>query len=44
MSGGINTSNLTYLGSQFGLRLLVFNVDAGWNPQQTANNIEKLFY
>lgn len=44
MSDDIDTSHLTYLTSQFGLRLLVFNVDAPWNPQQTANNIEKLFY
>ena len=44
MSSGIDTSNLTYLASQFGICLLAFDVDARWNPQQTANNIEKLFY
>ena len=42
MSGGIDSSYLTYLASKLGLRPLVFHVDAGWNTQQAANNIEKL--
>jgi N-acetyl sugar amidotransferase len=43
MSGGIDSSFLTYLAKeQFGLRPLVFHVDAGWNSQEAVNNIEKL--
>ena len=43
MSGGIDSSYLTYLAKeQFGLRPLVFHVDAGWNSQIAVNNIEKL--
>lgn len=43
MSGGIDSSYLTYLAkAKFGLRPLVFHVDAGWNSQIAVNNIEKL--
>ncbi len=43
MSGGIDSSYLTYLAKQeLGLRPLVFHVDAGWNSQEAANNIEQL--
>jgi N-acetyl sugar amidotransferase len=43
MSGGVDSSYLTYLAKeQFGLRPLVFHVDAGWNSQEAVNNIEKL--
>ena len=43
MSGGIDSSYLAYLAKeQFGLRPLVFHVDAGWNSQEAVNNIEKL--
>lgn len=42
MSGGIDSSYLTYVATQFGLRPLVFHVDAGWNSQEAVNNIEKL--
>ncbi len=43
MSGGIDSSYLTYVAKeQFGLRPLVFHVDAGWNSQEAVNNIEKL--
>jgi N-acetyl sugar amidotransferase len=43
MSGGIDSSYLTYLAKvKFGLRPLVFHVDAGWNSQEAVNNIEKL--
>ena len=43
MSGGIDSSYLTYAAKeQFGLRPLVFHVDAGWNSQVAVNNIEKL--
>ena len=42
MSGGIDSSYLTYIASEFGLRPLVFHVDAGWNSQEAVNNIEKV--
>lgn len=43
MSGGIDSSYLTYLAKEeFGLRPLVFHVDAGWNSQIAVNNIERI--
>ena len=43
MSGGVDSSYLTYLAKEeFGLRPLVFHVDAGWNSQIAVNNIEAL--
>jgi N-acetyl sugar amidotransferase len=43
MSGGIDSSYLLYLAKEeFGLRPLVFHVDAGWNSQEAVNNIERL--
>jgi N-acetyl sugar amidotransferase len=43
MSGGIDSSYLLYkMTNDFGLRPLVFHVDAGWNSQLAVNNIEKL--
>jgi N-acetyl sugar amidotransferase len=42
MSGGIDSSYLTYMASELGLKPLVFHVDAGWNSQEAVNNIEKL--
>jgi N-acetyl sugar amidotransferase len=43
ISGGADSSYLTYYAKEkLGLRPLVFHVDAGWNSQQSANNIEKL--
>ena len=43
MSGGIDSCCLTYVAKeQFGLRPLVFHVDAGWNSRIAVNNIEKL--
>lgn len=43
LSGGVDSSYLTYIAvEKFGLRPLLFHVDAGWNSQQAVNNIEKL--
>lgn len=43
MSGGIDSSYLLYkMVKEFGLRPLVFHVDAGWNSQLAVNNIERL--
>jgi N-acetyl sugar amidotransferase len=42
MSGGIDSSYLTYIATELGLRPLVFHVDAGWNSQIAVNNIEQI--
>jgi N-acetyl sugar amidotransferase len=43
ISGGVDSSYVTHLAkAQFGLRPLLFHVDAGWNSQQAVNNVEKL--
>jgi N-acetyl sugar amidotransferase len=43
MSGGVDSSYVTYLAKQkYGLRPLIFHVDAGWNSQEAVNNIERL--
>jgi N-acetyl sugar amidotransferase len=43
ISGGVDSSYVTYLAKEkFGLRPLIFHVDAGWNSQEAVNNIEKL--
>tara|TARA_Y100000590_G_C15745825_1_gene1021959 strand:- start:4379 stop:5479 length:1101 start_codon:yes stop_codon:yes gene_type:complete len=43
ISGGIDSSYLLYIVvKEFGLKPLVFHVDAGWNSQIAVNNIEKL--
>ena len=43
MSGGIDSSFLLYkMVTEFGLRPLVFHVDAGWNSQEAVNNIERI--
>ncbi len=43
MSGGIDSSYLTYIVKEkYGLRPLVFHVDAGWNSQIAVNNIERM--
>ena len=43
ISGGVDSSYVSYLAKEkFGLRPLLFHVDAGWNSQQAVNNIEKL--
>jgi len=43
MSGGIDSSYLLYsMVKEYGLRPLVFHVDAGWDSQIAVNNIERL--
>lgn len=43
VSGGVDSSYVAYLAKEkLGLRPLLFHVDAGWNSQQSVNNIEKL--
>lgn len=43
ISGGVDSSYLTYLAKEkWGLRPLLFHVDAGWNSQQAVHNVERL--
>ncbi len=43
ISGGVDSSYMAYLVKvKFGLRPLLFHIDAGWNSQQAVNNIEKI--
>jgi N-acetyl sugar amidotransferase len=42
ISGGMDSSYLTHVAVGYGLRPLVFHVDAGWNSQVAVNNIENI--
>jgi N-acetyl sugar amidotransferase len=43
LSGGVDSSYVTYLAKEkFGLRPMLFHVDAGWNSQEAVNNIHRL--
>src|SRR6266702_2144440 len=43
VSGGVDSSYLAYVATdKLGLRPLLYHVDAGWNSQESANNIEKI--
>jgi N-acetyl sugar amidotransferase len=43
ISGGVDSSYLAYLAkTKFDLHPLLYHVDAGWNSQQSANNIERM--
>lgn len=43
ISGGMDSSYVTYLAKEkFGLRPLLFHVDAGWNSQEAVSNIASL--
>ena len=42
ISGGVDSSWLTYKSKDWGLRPLVFHVDAGWNTEAAEHNIKAL--
>lgn len=43
ISGGLDSSYLAYIAKEkFGLRPLLFHVDAGWNSDISTHNIQKL--
>lgn len=42
ISGGLDSSYLTYLGYKWGLRILAFHVDDGYDTAISKNNIHKL--
>lgn len=42
VSGGVDSTYLAYLAKQYGLRLLLFHFDNGWNSELAVKNIENL--
>lgn len=42
VSGGLDSSYLLYLGHKWGLRILAFHIDDGFNSTTAKENIEKL--
>lgn len=42
LSGGVDSSYLALKIKDFGLRPLVFHVDAGWNSELAVNNIQRI--
>jgi len=42
LSGGVDSSYVAYLTKEWGLRVLAFHVDAGWNSELAVKNIELL--
>ncbi|WP_300718133.1 N-acetyl sugar amidotransferase [uncultured Desulfovibrio sp.] len=42
LSGGVDSSWLTYKSREWGLRPLVFHVDAGWDSPIAAQNVQRL--
>lgn len=42
VSGGVDSTYLTYMLKQFGLRTLVVHLDNGWNSELAVKNIENI--
>lgn len=42
LSGGVDSSYLALKAKEWGLRPLVFHVDAGWNSELAVHNIERI--
>jgi N-acetyl sugar amidotransferase len=42
VSGGVDSTYLTYMLKQFGLRVLVVHLDNGWNSELAVKNIENI--
>lgn len=42
VSGGVDSTYLTYMLKQFGLRTLVVHLDNGWNSELAVKNIESI--
>ena len=43
ISGGVDSSSVAYFAKEkLGLNPLLFHVDAGWNSQESVNNIQRL--
>lgn len=42
LSGGVDSSYITYLAGELGLKALIVHFDNGWNSELAVSNIEKL--
>jgi N-acetyl sugar amidotransferase len=43
LSGGLDSSYLSYVAKErFGLRPMIFHVDAGWNSERGVKNVERI--
>lgn len=42
LSGGVDSSYITYLAGEMGLKALIVHFDNGWNSELAVNNIKKL--
>lgn len=42
LSGGVDSSYITYLAGEMGLNALIVHFDNGWNSELAVNNIKKL--
>lgn len=42
LSGGVDSSYVTYLAKKLGLRVLLVHLDNGWNSEIAEKNIEKI--
>lgn len=42
LSGGVDSSYLAYVASQYDLRILAVHVDGGWNSELAVKNIENI--
>jgi N-acetyl sugar amidotransferase len=42
LSGGVDSSYITYLAGEMGLKALIVHFDNGWNSELAVSNIEKL--
>lgn len=42
LSGGVDSSYITYLAGEMGLNALIVHFDNGWNSEVAVNNIKKL--
>ncbi len=44
LSGGVDSSYVAHLASQWGLRVLIIHVDTGWNSELAVKNIENIVH
>ncbi|HPI00279.1 MAG TPA: hypothetical protein PK772_08115, partial [Chitinophagaceae bacterium] len=42
LSGGVDSSYITYLAGEMNLKALIVHFDNGWNSELAVNNIKKL--
>lgn len=42
VSGGVDSTYLAYLAKSFGLRVLLFHFDNGWNSEIAVKNVERM--